>query len=223
MQRMRRLQGGAAWRSGRPREQARRGHDGKGLLARARKLRKRLGIDQAAADETGISPEDLKQIEQDLEQAVRESRMEVTPEDFKVKAAKQGVLFPAIVNVALIVALVLGLGALYILFQRGETQIAKEEGSAATAEGRLIAELKKQAEADLEAKNREIDSIQGRLADIERQRQDLQAGMDAKVKAREEELRKAIAAELDAERQKLQGQGLSDEAIAKRIADLEAS
>jgi hypothetical protein len=193
----------------------------KGLLARARKLRKRLGIDQAAADDTGISPEDLKQIEQDLEQAVQESRMEVTPDDFRVKAAKQGVFFPAIVNVALIVALVLGLGALYVLFQRGETRIAKEEGSAATAEGKLIAELKKQSEAQLEAKNREIDSIQGRLADIERQRQELQTGMDAKVKAREDELRTAIAAELNAERLKLQGQGLSDEAITKRIADLE--
>ena len=145
----------------------------------------------------------------------------MTPEDFKVKAAKQGVLFPAIVNVALVVALVLGLGALYILFQRGETRIAKEEGSTATAEGRLIAELKRQAEAQLEAKNREIDSIQGRLADIERQRQELQAGMDEKVGAREEELRKAVAAELDAERLKLQGQGLTDQAIARRIADLE--
>jgi len=46
--------------------------------------------------------------------------------------------------------------------------------------------------------------------------------MDAKVKAREDELRSAVAAELEAEKQKLQGQGLSDEAIAKRIADLEA-
>ena len=90
-------------------------------------------------------------------------------------------------NVALIVALALGLGALDILFQRGETRIAKEEGATATAEGRLIAELKRQAEAQLEAKNREIDSIQGRLADIERQRQELQAGMDEKVGAREEE------------------------------------
>ncbi len=193
----------------------------KGLLARARKLRKRLGLDQAAADETGISPDELKQIEQDLEQAVQESRMEVTPDDFRVKAAKQGVFFPAIVNVALLVALVLGLGALYVLFQRGETRIAKEEGAAVTAEGKLIAELKKQSEAQLEAKNREIDSIQGRLADIERQRQELQSGMDARVKAREDELRNAIAAELDAERLKLQGQGLSEEAIAKRIDDLE--
>jgi len=80
-----------------------------------------------------------------------------------------------------------------MLFQRGETRIAKEEGSTATAEGRLIAELKRQAEAQLEAKNREIDSIQGRLADIERQRQELQSGMDAKVKAREDELRLAVS------------------------------
>jgi len=194
----------------------------KGLLARARRLRDRLGLDRDTSIEAGVSPEDLKQIEQDIEQAVSESRLEVTSDDFKVKAAKQGVLFPAMVVVSLAVALVLGLGALYVLFQRGETQIAKEEGAAATAEGKLIAELKRQAEADLEAKNREIESIQGRLADIDRQRQELQAGMDAKVKAREDELRSAVAAELEAEKQKLQGQGLSEAAIAKRIADLEA-
>ena len=196
----------------------------KGLLARARKIRGRLGLDRepAAGSVSGISEDELKQIELDLEQAVEGSRIEVTPEDFKVKAAKQGVLFPAIVVVSLSVALVLGLGALYALFQRGETRIAKEEGTAATAEGRLIAELKKEAEAQLEAKNREIDAIQGRLADIDRQRQELQAGMDAKVKAREDELRRAIAAELDAEKLKLQGQGLSGEAITKRLADLEA-
>jgi len=123
----------------------------KGLLARARRLRDRLGLDRDTSIEAGVSPEDLKQIEQDIEQAVSESRLEVTSDDFKVKAAKQGVLFPAMVVVSLAVALVLGLGALYVLFQRGETQIAKEEGAAATAEGKLIAELKRQAEADLEA------------------------------------------------------------------------
>jgi hypothetical protein len=195
----------------------------KGLLARAGKIRNLLGIDRDAEAEAGLGKEDLKQIEQDLEKAVSGSRMEVTPDDFKVKAAKQGVLFPVLVNVSLVVALVLGLGALYVLFQRGESEIASDQGTAATAEGKLIAELKKQSEAQLEAKNREIDSIQGRLADIERQRQELQSGMDAKVKAREDELRAGIAAELEAEKKKLQTQGLSDDAIAKRLADLEAT
>ena len=195
----------------------------KGLLARARRLRDRLGLDRDTTIEAGVSPEDLKRIEQDIEQAVSESRLEVTSDDFKVKAAKQGVLFPAMVVVSLAVALVLGLGALYVLFQRGETQIAKEEGAAATAEGKLIAELKRQAEADLEAKNREIEAIQGRLADIDRQRQELQAGMDAKVKAREDELRKSVEEQLAAEKLKLQGQGLSDATIAKRLADLETA
>jgi hypothetical protein len=194
----------------------------KGLLARAQKVRRHLGLDKRPADETGISPDDLKQIEQDLERAVEESRMEVTPDDFKVKAAKQGVLFPVAVIASLAVALALGLGALYVLFQRGETRIATEGGATVTAEGKLIAELKKESEAQLEAKNREIDSIQVRLADIEKQRQDLQTGMDAKVKAREDELQKTVAAELETEKQKLQSQGLSDAAITKRLADLEA-
>ena len=141
---------------------------------------------------------------------------------FAVKAAKRGVLFPILVNAAALIALTLGLGVLYFLFQRGETQAAREDTTTITAEGKLLAEVKKEAEARLQEKNAQIGQIQGQLADIDKQRQDLQSNMDAKVHAREAELRAAMAAELDAEKTRLQKQGLSDQEVQKRLADLES-
>lgn len=200
-----------------------------GLLGKAQQLRARLGLDAREAGEefvfdaeSGISREDQKEILGEIERVARQSRITVTPEALALKAAKRGVLFPIAVNASLLAVLVAGLGGLYLLFQRGESQIAREEAVVVTAEGKLIAELKKESQAELEKKNREIDSIQDRLAQIDKDRQDLQSNMDAKIKAREEELRQRLEADLAAERERLRGQGLSDQEVAKRIAELEA-
>jgi DNA repair exonuclease SbcCD ATPase subunit len=140
---------------------------------------------------------------------------------FAVKAAKKGVLFPIVVDVAAIVALATGLALFYFLFQRGETQLAREDTATITAEGKLLQEVKKESDAKLQEKNQQINQIQDRLAEIDKQRQDLQSNMDAKVQEKEGQLRAAMAAELDAEKARLQKQGLSDQDIQKKLADME--
>src|SRR5208337_2187812 len=199
-----------------------------GLLDKARKLRDTLGLGTDGREEfafdpdSGITREEQKEIRQEIEKVGTSSRMKVSPEMFVVKAAKQGVLFPVLVNVAAIVALAAGLAVLYFLFQRGESQAAHQDTTAITAEGKLLEEVKKESEARLQEKNQQIDQIQGRLSEIDKQRQDLQSNMDAKVQARESQLRAAMASELDAERARLQKQGLSEQDIQKRLSDLEA-
>ncbi len=199
-----------------------------GLLDKARKLRDSLGLGAEGREEfvfdpdSGITSEEQKEILRDIEKVTGRSRIAVTPEMFAVKAAKRGILFPVLVNVAAVVCLAAGLGFLYYLFQRGETQAASGETTTITAEGKLLAEVKKESEAQLQEKNAQINQIQDRLAQIDKQRQDLQANMDAKVAARESELKATMAAQLDAEKSRLQKQGLSDQAIQKRLADLEA-
>jgi len=199
-----------------------------GLLDKARKLRDTLGLGTDGREEfafdpdSGISREEQKEIRQEIEKVATSSRMKVSPEMFVVKAAKRGVLFPVLVNSGALIALVAGLAVLYFLFQRGESQAARQDTTAITAEGKLLAEVKKESEARLQEKNQQIGQIQGRLAEIDKQRQDLQANMDAKVQARESQLRAAMAAELDAERARLQKQGLSEQDIQKKLADLEA-
>ncbi len=199
-----------------------------GGLDKALKIRGTLGLGSEGREEfafdpdSGISREEQKEIRQEIEQAAAQNRIKVSPEMFVVKAAKRGVLFPIVVNVTALIALTAGLAVLYFLFQRGESQAAREDTTTITAEGKLLAEVKKESEARLQEKNAQIGQIQGQLADIDKQRQDLQSNMDAKVHARESELRAAMAAELDAEKTRLQKQGLSDQEIQKRLADLEA-
>jgi hypothetical protein len=199
-----------------------------GLLAKAANLRKSLGLPSDGRDEfafdpdSGISREDQKEILQEIEKVATQSRISVSPDVFVVKAAKKGVLFPIIVNAAAIAALAIGLGTFWFLFQRGETQLAKEAAGGITAEGKLIEELKKESEAQLQEKNLQINQIQGQLAEIDKEKQNLQATMDEKVREREAQLRAAVAADLEAEREKLRRQGLSDQDITKRLTDLEA-
>jgi tetratricopeptide (TPR) repeat protein len=199
-----------------------------GLLSKARHLRTSLGLSSNEREEyafdpaSGIPREEQKEILLEIEKLAMQSRISVSPEAFAVKAAKKGILFPVIVIVGAIVAAGAGFGIFSFLFQRGETQIAREDTSTITAEGKLIEQVKKESEARLQEKNQQIGQIQGRLAEIDRQRQDLQANMDAKVRDRESQLRAAMAAEMDAEKARLQKLGLTDQAIQKRLADLEA-
>jgi chromosome segregation ATPase len=172
-------------------------------------------------EESGISPEDQKEIIAALDKVVRESRIAVTPEVLKIQARKRGTLFPLLVNVSSIVLLV-GVGlTFYLLFQRDETGLRGEVAVLATAEGRLIQELKKESEAQLLEKSREISQIQDRMQAIDRERQDLQSNMDARISTREAELRRALEAELAAEREKLQRLGIAEADISLRIQELE--
>ena len=127
-----------------------------------------------------------------------------------------------LVNLAALITLVGGLTGLYFFFQRGETQLARSQTGVITAEGKLIETFKKESEARLLEKNQQIDQIQGRLQEIDKQRQDLQANMDAKVRQREDQLKASMAAELAAEKVRLQKQGLSEQDIANRLSAMEA-
>ncbi|HVP18683.1 MAG TPA: hypothetical protein VMU36_06770 [Spirochaetia bacterium] len=171
--------------------------------------------------ESGISKEDQADIRRAIENVVTENRIATTPEDFVVKAVKRGVLFPTLVMAAAVVALIGGGAGFYFLFQQGETKIVRGTLGTITAEGQLIQAVRQEATARIEEKNQEINSIQGRLADIDKQRQDLQSNMDAKVNQREQELRSQMTAALAVEKSRLEAEGLSRQVVAARMAELE--
>ncbi len=199
-----------------------------GLLRKAHTIRTSLGLPPDGRDEfafdpdSGISEEDQKDVLRQIERVATQNRMDVRPEEFAVKAAKRGILFPVLVNLVAVIALVGGLGALYFFFQKGETQLSRSETGTITAEGKLIETFKKESEARLLEKNQQINQIQDRLQQIDKQRQDLQANMDSKIQERESQLKASMAAELEAEKARLQKQGLSEKDINSRLAALEA-
>ena len=198
-----------------------------GLLAKAYELRNRLhegaNDDLMFDPESGISREDQREILKEIEQVATQSRISVSPEVFAVRAVKRGVFFPIMTNILTILLTGIGIAVSYFFFQQSESEIRAEQPASISVESDIIEQMKKDAEAKLREKNQEIDQIQGRLSEINKEKQDLQSSMDAKVSQREQELRAAMETELAAERERLKGQGLSEEAITARIQDLETS
>jgi hypothetical protein len=171
--------------------------------------------------ESGISKEDQADILRAIEDVGMQNRIQVTADAFVVKAAKRGVLFPILVIAASVVALVVGGALFYFLFQQGQKNIVRGTLGTITAEGQLIQAVRQEETSKIQAKDQEINSIQGRLADIDKQRQDLQSNMDAKVQAKEADLRAQMADALEAEKSRLEKQGLTQQAIALRLQDEE--
>jgi hypothetical protein len=172
--------------------------------------------------DSGISPEDQKEILKEIEQVATQNRIVTKAEDFVVKALKRGVLFPSVVIGAAIVGLAAGAVLFYVLFQRGESRIVRGNVGNITAEGQLITAVRKDADTKIQEKNLEINSIQSRLVDIDKQRQDLQSNMDAKVNEKAQQLKADMDAAVQAERAKLVKEGLTQKAIDQRILQLQA-
>ena len=198
-----------------------------GLLERTRQY---IGHNSSSAGEdelvfdpkSGISEQDQKDIRAEIEQVIQDNRISVDPSNLKVRAQKKGALFPLLVNLFALLLLVGGGAGFFVLFQRGESGLRDETVALASAEATIIEELKRESEAQLLEKNREISQIQGRLEEIDRERQNLQVDMDARVAAREAELRRTLEGELAAERERLRGQGISETDITLRVQELEA-
>jgi hypothetical protein len=180
------------------------------------------GTDIVFDEDSGISKEDQKDILQEIEQAASENKFSAGPQAFVLHAQRKGVFMPMLVNLLAVALLAVGGLVLYYFFQRGETTLKEETVGITSAEGKLIEQLKKEAEEKLLAKNREISQIQGQLSEIDQQRLDLVANMDAKVAAREQELRQGMEAALEQERQRLRRQGISEDDINRRLVALEA-
>ena len=198
------------------------------LLDKAKKFREHTSEQSAASGtdivfdtSSGISEEDQKDIIAQIDKVAQQNRISAAPETLAVKAKKRGYFFPLIVNFGAFLLLVSGFFVLSAFFQQSESDLRTESTVIRSAEGRLIQEMKRETEVRIREKEQEISSIQSRLDEIDRERRDLQANMDSRVRQKEEELRKDLEAELAEERRKLTAQGLSEAVIVERLRQFE--
>ncbi len=172
-------------------------------------------------DEAGFTNEDKAEILNHIEKIVADSRIAVTPETFKLKPRKKGVLFPILVNVFAVVLVGVGIFFFSLYFGVRQQSLTLETRRYFSAEGQLIEELKKESEQKLQEKDQEIDKIQGQLAQVDAERENLKANMETTIKTREEELRKALDEELKRERERLSKLGTSEADIQQKLKELE--
>jgi hypothetical protein len=138
-----------------------------------------------------------------------------------VKPNKRSFVFPLIVNLtAVVVLIVVVLGALRIFEVRRE-RLNLETREVASAEGKILDEFKREAEAKLKEKDAAILRVLKQLGSLERERSQLSRIMELRIQEKEREMRREMEAELQNRRESLQGEGVAAAEIARRLLALE--
>lgn len=164
-----------------------------------------------------ISEKDRQEILETIDKVVAENHLTITAELFALKPAKNGITFPLIINLAAIAVIALGFFVANLYFSRQQTTISNQAGTFFSAEGKLLEAVRKQSAAELAAKNEQIASIQGQLGKLDQEATSLRQNMDSTIASKERELRASMAAELEAEKARLQKLGISQAEIDRRM------
>ncbi len=174
-------------------------------------------VSMSAADE-----DEAREIEQEIEERTRRQRMEITPELFRVSPRRKRFWLAAVVNLTAILVLAGGIWGAILLFESQEESRQAEVSLLASTEGRILAAVREEAEASLAEAEAEIRNAQSQLEQIAAERNALAQDFDSRIADREAELESELQAQLAAERDRLQGAGLSEEQIAAELAEFEA-
>jgi hypothetical protein len=126
------------------------------------------------------------------------------------------------VNLGALVVVAAGVVLALQLSRRDERTILTAPVVLQTAEGKLLEAMKQESQQQLENKDREIAGIRERLAGIDQETDKIRREADARVQEREKALEESLNRSLAEERRKLEASGLSQEAVTRRITDLEA-
>jgi len=168
-----------------------------------------------------ISFEEQVEIIGEINEVLEKNRIEIKPDTFAFTPKKQGSLIPLLINGGALVILAIGAFFLLAFFNRQERSLIRESATVLTAEGKLIEALRQESEQQLSEKDQQIADIQARLEDLRRQAETAKLDTEAKIREREEQLRSELDAQLAAEREKLQGEGMTTAAINDQLRTLE--
>ena len=196
----------------------------RGLLHKAEKIRSAdgtTGMNLTMEDSPGISKEDQRDILVHIDRVAQSSRILAGPDTWKVRARKKGFTAPLLVNLFAALILAAGLYGLWKFFQKSESNQAASTSAISTAEGRLLQEIRREAEGRILEKDREITAIQVKMAALDRERGQLLASVEDRVKSKETELRAVLAEELEKERQRLVAAGLTPSTVEERLKAFE--
>ncbi len=186
--------------------------------------RKKLHIVRPGDDTegSGISAEDRQKITSEIDEILARKRSKVTPEILSFTPRKRGSLLPLVVNLGAVVVVAAGILLALYLSRRDEQTILAAPVALQTAEGKLLEAMKQESQQQLQSKDREIAGIRERLAGVDKETERIRLEADARVQERQKAMEDALAKSLAEERRRLEATGLSQEAVDRRITDMEA-
>ena len=174
-------------------------------------------------DDTDLPEAEREEILKEIETLVSESQTAKFVDDEFLRPRRSGVVFPVVINLIAAVAIAGGIYFISEYFRIREDSIALESRTYFSAEAQLIEEILRENEQRLAQKDQEIGQIQSQLAQLDAEKENLEANLQSQVAAREAELRAQLDAELNAERARLAELGQSDETIAARLQEIEVA
>ena len=193
----------------------------KALLIAAESVHIEKQVPAVTSGDSIISSQEQQDIMKEIDRISGHSRINVTPDLFKINAIKNGFLFPLLVNVVAFSILAGGIFATKYYFDIRDQELVQASTEQQSAEGNLIKEIQKEAEQKLAEKENEIQGIQANMQKIESECQALEQDMNSKISEREAQLQEELEAAIAQEREKLQSQGMSTAQIDQQIAALE--
>lgn len=195
-----------------------------GLLEKAIKLKSQTTQEPESVEQSqakAANPQEHEDILAHIEKIASQNRIQVSPSLFKLNPRQSGRKLPIIVNLGALVLVSLVLGILYFVFNTAQAAELQEDVTLQSAEGKLLAEIKKQSEAELAEKDKQLKEIEDQLSKVQSERNSLAGNLEDKVKQRETVLKAQMDAILETERQKLRAQGLSEQEVERRIKEIE--
>ncbi|MBI9106509.1 MAG: hypothetical protein JEZ04_07155 [Spirochaetales bacterium] len=168
-----------------------------------------------------LEEQEKVEILEEIDKVVKTNRLPISGDMKKLKPQKQGLTFPLLINIFAITAVLATIYFSNRMFEQKQENLSLENASYQSAEGKLLAELKRESEEKLNKKDQEIGAIQDELAELDRQSRELADSMEQQIQDREATLRQALEEELTIERQKLQSQGRTEADIEEELRKLE--
>ena len=181
-----------------------------------------VGKGEQGLDIEDVSPEDRAKILRQIDEVIDSNRIKVQADTFTITAKRSGIGLPILINGAIVAVVAATLLIFTFFFNRQEDVLATGAGTILSAESKVFETLRKESQAQLQLKDREVLAFQQQLQDtLERQRR-LQAETDQTIRRREEQLEEEFQSTLEQERQRLLDQGLATAAIEERLNTFEA-
>ncbi len=179
------------------------------------------GEQRASRDTAWLSTNEQLEIMSELSALGVRKGFKASDETFSFTAGRNDRRLPLLVNVAAIGLLLLAGAGLYLFFSQRERYLTSGQAVVLTAEGVLLEAVRRDAQAQIGQKNREIADIRQKLSSLGQEQEQLRLAGDARLRQREEELQAAMNRTLEAEREKLKSRGLSAQELELQLRRLQ--
>lgn len=170
------------------------------------------------AGDTGISEEDRQEVLKSIEGIASENALALDEEIFVLKEAKSGVILPILINLLAVGVVAATIFFLSRAFQNDTIAVVERGLEFSSLEGQLLRELQAASQDQISAKEQEIRDFENRLGDLEAQRQELSENLDSDVALREAQYDQEVQDQLDAERARLESEGITTAEIDRLLA-----